>query len=121
MLAPILETGTQTVRNGCRACVVDPERLAPFAQHIVELEKINDALPAIAKRAIENPRGVRQAAAAPREEIRDRLRRQLNHDNGRRLQGLQKPGGQSHGNTVSAPELLPIARVDVDTAKAQIR
>src|SRR5581483_7175491 len=72
MMAPVLDTLAQTVRNRLWPAVVSPERgIGTPAEHIMQLEKIDDPFPAIAERVVEFPRGVMHRAAAIGQQVGD--------------------------------------------------
>src|SRR6266404_3981981 len=121
MVPPVLQVFVQAVRNRFARSIVDPKsRVGPSTEHVVQLEEIDDALPAMAKRVVEQPRCLWHAMVATRQQVCDRLRRQLDHDDGRCLEGLEETGGKSHRDAVASPELSAIPRIDVDFSKAQI-
>src|SRR5277367_809794 len=121
MIPPVLQAVAQAVRNRFASSVIDPEwRVGAPAQHVVQFEEIDNALPAIAKGIVEYARSLLHAAAATRQQIGNRFGGQLDHDNGRGLEGLDETGRKSHRHAVAGPELLAVPRIDVDFSKAQI-
>src|SRR5882757_3151910 len=121
MVPPVLQAVAQAVRNRFAGSILDPEsRVVPPAQHVVQLEEIDNALPAIAKGIVKYPCSLLHAAAATRQKIGNGFGGQFDHDNGRCLERLDETGRKTDRHAVARPELLAVPRIDVDFSKAQV-
>src|ERR1700722_211028 len=121
MVPPVLQAVAQAVRNRFAGSILDPEsRVVPPAQHVVQFEEIDNALPTIAKGIVKNPCSLRHTPAATRQQIGNRFGGQLDHDNGRCLERLDETRRKTHRDAVAGPELLAVPRIDVDFSKAQV-
>ena len=110
-MAPEREQLAQAVRNRLGAAVVAPEgRIGALRQHVVQLQKIDHALPAIGERVVEAPRDDVHRRARRRHLIAQHRGRQLDQREGGGLERLDEAGRQSDRHAVAVPELARDSR-----------
>jgi len=112
LVAPDAELIGQARRDRRGVAVRAPVRLDALAEDVVELEELDDAIPAVAEQLVEAA-GVNVHRVAGRGEAGEqRFQRQLDEDDRRRLERLQEPRRQPDRDAVADPEALAVARAE---------
>ncbi len=119
LVAPDMQQVGEPGRYAGGLTVIAPIGLLALAEDVVEFEEFDDAVPAVAEQLVEAPSVDVHGIARRREIVDQGVDRQLGQDDGRRLQRLEKAGGQADGQAITLPETFAMARAEGQTPRRQ--
>ena len=97
-----------------------PIGLVAPARHVVQLQELDDPVPAEAEQRVEAPRQPRHRRPIRWEPLDQRVERQFDHHDRRRLQRLQEPRRQSDRDAVARPEPLAVRGAEGQPPERQV-
>src|SRR6185312_182038 len=113
-VAPQPQEFAQGLGNRSIGAVIAPVRLIALRQHIVQLEEIDHAFPAVGKGVVEAARDNVHVLPRGRKILAQQRRRQFDHDDRRRLERLDESCRQTDRYAVALPECFAITGFEAD-------
>ena len=120
-VAPELQQFLQALGDGGGVPMVPPViAVLALRQHIVQLQKIDDPIPAIPEAFVEAARDDIHEIAIGGQIVANHRRRQFHQRQGRSLQRFDESRGHAHGHAVAMPERFQMAGLEAELSKFEL-